>query len=117
MACCLLAACNAFQPSVQDFIVGTYVREAESKYSKAFDTIRIQVYDESNKSYQVQNSTGYHRIKEGKLQPKQFKFKEMVMLYNESTRQLEDNRSAKQFSFSPEKNTLLFGSAEYQKIN
>lgn len=117
IVCCLLAACNAFPPSVQDFIPGTYVMQSEGKYSIAFDTIAITLYDRHRNSYVIQMRTGYHRFQSGKLQPKELKYKELVMRYNAESQQLEDHQSLKKLTFSPENNTVLFGAAEYQKIN
>jgi hypothetical protein len=39
-----------------------------------------------------------------------------MAVYDESTHQLQDMKSGKLLVFSPDKNTVLVGSAEYVKI-
>ena len=109
-------SCKNAGDEVKDFIPGTYVKYAEGKFSKAWDTLRISAYEELNKTYVVEQHTGYQRLVKGVLQPKEFKLNKYVAVFEPSTHQLRDTKKGKVFTFSPEKGTVLLGAGEYNKI-
>ncbi len=114
---CGLVACHLpGKGSLRDFIPGIYTRQSESEYSKAYDTLRISVYDETGNTYLVLDHTGYQLIKEGRLQPKLYKNEREIAVYDETTHQLQELNSGRWLVFSPENGTVLAGSAEYKKI-
>ena len=112
-----LAACHSAAPvNVRELIPGVYVKQSESEFSKAYDTLRISVYDEIGNTYLVLQHTGYQLIQNGRLQPKQYKSDKEVAVYDEGTHQLQGMNSGRLLLFSPEHGTLLVGSAQYEKI-
>jgi hypothetical protein len=116
-ACWLLVACKAHVAySVRNSFPGVYVKQSESDYSKAYDTLRISVYDETGNTYLILQHTGYQLIKDGKLQPKLYKSGKEIAVYDETTHLLQGMDSGKLLVFSPENQTLLVGSSEYKKI-
>jgi len=111
------AACRHPAPvTIREYIPGAYVKQSESDYSKAYDTLRISVYDEVGNTYLVAQRTGYQLIQNGRLQPKQYKSDKEVAVYDEGTNQLQGMNSGRLFIFSPEHGTLLAGPAQYTKI-
>ena len=102
--------------TVRDFIPGVYVKQSESEFSKAFDTLRVNVYDAAGNTYLVIQRTGFQVIKDGKLQPKQYRGSKEVAVLDESTHQLQEMQSGRYLTFSPENGTVLAGPAEYKKI-
>jgi hypothetical protein len=117
MVCWILAACGNSADAVKDFIPGTYVKFSQSEYSKAWDTLRISMYDATQETYGIRQHTGYQRIVKGKLQPKAYKSSKAVTVYDPSTHQLQDLKTGKWYTFSQDNGTLVAGSAEYTKIN
>jgi len=114
---CGLAACNLFgKGSIQEFIPGAYVRQSTSDVSKVYDTLRISVDNEAANTWMIQESTGYQLIKEGRLQPKQYKKDKQVAVFDETTQQLQKLGSGELLVFFPENATLVAGSAQYQKL-
>ena len=101
---------------MKDFIPGTYVKYAEGKFSKAWDTLRINIYDKSNMTYVIEQHTGYQRLVKGLFQAKEFKLNKYVAVFDLSTHQLHDSKKGKVFTFSPDKGTVLVGAGEYNKI-
>jgi hypothetical protein len=113
----LLSGCHAGTGgTIGDFIPGTYVKQSESEYSKAYDTLRISVYDPAANTYLLLQHTGYQVIKDGRLQPKQYKNNREIAVYDESTHQLQGMNSGRLLVFSPEHGTVLMGSAEFVKL-
>lgn len=111
----LFIGCAGQDPASTD-ISGAYVRFAEGDFSKSWDTLIIGSYDAKGGTYIVQQRTGFQRIREGKLQPKEYDKKKAVLVYDASTRQLQDIKTGLLYSFAAE-NKLLAGHAEYLKIN
>jgi hypothetical protein len=117
MLSCLVAGCSfSGKRSIRDFIPGVYTRQSESEFSKAYDTLRIGVYDPAANTYVVSQYTGYQLIKDGRLQPKLYKNEREIAVYDETTHQLQELNSGRLLVFSPENGTVLAASAEYQKI-
>jgi hypothetical protein len=117
IGCVAFGACQSSVTEVNDFIPGVYVRFSQSQYSKAWDTLRITVYEKDPGTYVVQRYVGYQRILTGRLQPKEYTLSRSVTVLDESTQQLQDMKTGKLYTFSPERRTVLAGSAEYLKIN
>jgi len=112
-----IGACHGSSSgSIRDFIPGAYVKLSESEYSKAYDTLRISVYDGPGNTYLMLQHTGFQLIKEGRLQPKQYKTDKEVAVYDETTHQLQGMTSGRLLVFSPTTQTLLMGTTEYQKL-
>lgn len=111
----LFASCSSGDPTGND-ISGAYVRFAEGDFSKSWDTLIIGSYDAKGGTYVVQQRTGFQRIRDGKLQPKEYEKKKAMLVFDESTRQLQDMKTGLLYSF-PAENKLLAGHAEYVKIN
>lgn len=111
-----LAACSGSQEGIPEFIPGTYAKFTEGEFSKAWDTLRISLYDAKSNTYVVLRHTGYQTVREGKIQPKQYKREQLRTVYDPSNGQMQDLKSGKLFVFSVEKRTVLMGSAEYQKV-
>ena len=110
-------SCGGSADNIKDFIPGTYARVAIGEYSKAWDTIYINHYDPSQGTYVIEQRTAFQRIKEGKLQPREFARRKQIAVIDEQTHQLQDPKTGKYYTFSPERESVLAGSAEYKKIN
>lgn len=114
----LLTACggNEEAANAKSAISGTYVHHAESEYSKAMDTLIITPYDAKAGTFIIMRKTGFHRIKDGKLQPKENKLERMISVWDEETHQLQELKGGKLYTFPDSGRELLAGTAKYLKI-
>ena len=113
----LLVGCeDSSNDDIRSFIPGVYVKQFEHEYSKAFDTLSIGVFDEKVNTYIIMKKAGFYRIKEGIIQPKEYSSQSWVGVYDESSKVLQELKTGVLFTFSPDRNSMLFGSAEYKKI-
>ncbi len=114
----LLTACggNDEVKSTKSKISGTYVHQAESEYSKAMDTLIVTPYDAKAGTFIIIRRTGYNKIKNGKLQPKETKQERMITVWDEETHQLQEVKEGKLYTFSYTGLELLAGTAKYRKI-
>jgi conjugation system TraG family ATPase len=97
-------------------IIGKFVRQSASDFSRARDTLEISVYNKEAGTYLVQRNTGFNRIREGLVQPGEFSSERMVVVFDVSTRQLQDIQTGRFFSFRWGYDELLFGTAAYRRI-
>lgn len=111
-----VAACQTAVKETKDFIPGTYTRFSESEFSKAWDTLRISAYEKDQGTFVVQQHTGFQRIVNEKVQPKEYKSTKVVTVFDENTKQLQDMKTGKLYTFAPAQGTVLAGSAEYKKL-
>lgn len=114
----VLTACggNEDVAGAKSTITGTYVRQAESEYSKAMDTLIITPYDAKAGTFIIIQRTGFHRIKDGRLQPKENKQERMITVWDEETHQLQELKKGKLYTFPATGRELLAGTAKYLKI-
>ena len=114
----ILAGCNQQLKSndIKDSIPGVYIYAGGTEFSKGTDTLNISLYDEKAGTYIILRKTGFTRIVEGKLQPKEYKTETMIATYDENKRQLQEMKTGRLLSFTDEKKEILFGTEVYQKI-
>lgn len=114
----VLTACggNEEVAGTKSTITGTYVRQAEGEYSKAMDTLIITPYDAKAGTFIIIQRTGFHRINDGKLQPKENKQERMITVWDEETHQLQELKKGKLYTFPATGRELLAGTAKYLKI-
>lgn len=114
----VLTACggNEDDAGAKSTITGTYVRQAEGEYSKAMDTLIVTPYDAKAGTFIIMRRTGFHRIKDGRLQPKENKQERMITVWDEETHQLQELKEGKLYTFPSTGKELLAGTAKYLKI-
>jgi hypothetical protein len=113
LAVALLAiACN---PTRENSITGAYVMSFKNEYSIATDTILIEVYNAQARTYRVTRRDGYHRIREGKILPKEYKQEHWLATYDENRMVLQENELGKQIYIKSDARSLDYGST-YEKI-
>jgi len=113
IATALLAiGCNQ---ATEDAISGTYVMRFKNEYSIATDTIVIEPYNPAAHSYRVERRDGYHRIRDGKILPKEFKQEHWFTTYDAEKMVLQEGALGKQIYIKGDGRSLDYGGA-YQKI-
>ncbi len=112
----LWAACTNSNHKVTDFIPGTYVNQAQSTYSVANDTLRITRDGQNPNSYRVMRSTGFQRIRDGKLQSPEYKVKSFTGIWDAQKQSLQLTQNGSILLFQPDENQLLIENSIYHKI-
>lgn len=100
----------------QTAIPGTYVTHFQNEYSIAYDTLVISSYNKSDDIFNVNYKAGFNRIKDGKIQAKEFKNKQWKSNWDESKHSLLETETGTQLKFISEKQIILDGNMEYHKI-
>ena len=98
-------------------INGSYINQAESEFSKAYDTIVISSYDEKAATYLIIRKTGFFRISNGILQPKQYKAEKSIGVLEEEHLQLQEQKKGIIYSFTSSGDELIVDGTRYLKIS
>jgi hypothetical protein len=96
-------------------LTGFYVNKSQSDYSIAYDTLIVTDII-PGRSYSIEEHTGYHRIKNGELQKKQFKLEKWQATWDESKSLLSETEFGRQLFFKPANQSLVIKNAEFIKI-
>ena len=97
-------------------ISGTYVTQFKNEYSITTDTIVLTASESSSQTYNIERRTGFNKVRNGKILPKQFKVAKWTTTYNTTKELLQETDLGKQISLSPDKQSLKLGDTEYQKV-
>ena len=114
--CLLLVACQHRVTDVKDFMPGTYTRFSKGQFSQAWDTLVIGVYEKDPGTYVIRRRTGYQRIRNGKMQRREYKKSQVFVILDEQGHQLQDLKTGVRYLFAQGKGTVLVGSAEYVQV-
>lgn len=107
-----IVGCNNTANSVS----GVYVMSFKNEYSIATDTLIIRVYSETAGTYQVERRDGYHRIRDGKVLPKEFRQEHWMATYDKDKQVLQETAFGRQIYIKGDGHSLSYGGT-YQKIN
>lgn len=110
------AACNQWKKHNQaKSITGTYTSQAESEYSKAMDTLIVSLYNGETDTYLITRKTGYHRIRNGKLVPREYKVEELLAVWDAKTNSLQEVKHGRIYTFPSSGAEILAGTQQYIK--
>jgi hypothetical protein len=97
-------------------ISGTYVTKFKNENSMATDTLIISEYSVSDKIFNVDYRAGFKRIRDGIIQPKEFKRKQCKATWDSDKHVLTEGGSGHQLTFISDKPIVLDGNMEYHKV-
>ena len=100
----------------ENFLPGTYVARIKQEYSIGEDTIVISPIATGKNTYSILRVSVYQRILDGKVQPEEKKEVVRTAIYSEKEGMLQENKTGKQYYFSPEKGFLVIGGTSFQKL-
>ena len=113
----LLQSCDQPKPDyIKNFLPGTYVARIKQEYSIGEDTIVISPIATDKNTYSILRFSVYQRILDGKIQPEEKKEVMRTGIYSEKEGMLLENKTGKQYYFSPEKGILVIGGTSFQKL-
>jgi hypothetical protein len=108
----LILACNAKTDSA---VSGIYVTAFKNEYTIANDTLIIEAYNLETGTYKVARHSGFKRVRDGKVLPKEFKQENWTATFDKDRQVLQETQLGKQLYLNTQKGTLSYG-ATYQKI-
>ena len=112
-ACAItIMGCNKSDYSVS----GVYVMSFKNEYSIATDTLVIQSYNLAAGTYQVERRDGYHRIRDGKTLPKEYRQEHWMATFDKDKQVLQETIYGRQIYIKDDGRSLSFGGI-YRKID
>jgi hypothetical protein len=105
----------ACKNSNNQIVSGIYVMSFKNEYSIATDTIVIQAYNLNANTYQVERRDGYHRIREGKVLPKEFRQEQWMATFDPAKMLLQESELGRQIYIKADGSSLEYGGT-YRKI-
>lgn len=113
----LFTACNGIiKDEVKEFIPGTYIRNAETEFGKAYDTLVITMQNKSANEFKIQRKWRYERVLDGKPIPPEYKVTETSGIYDGDKKQLQETETLEFFTFDAENKLLFNGANKFTKI-
>lgn len=109
----IIAACQNGTPSK---ISGIYVTSFKQEFSIVNDTLVIETYNLNSSTYQIERRSGYHRIRNGKVMPKEYEQEKWIGIFNQDSFLLQEAAYGRQIYFQHDLKSLSFG-VIYHKIN
>lgn len=95
---------------------GIYTSQSQNEYSKVMDTLIISPY-ETPGTFLIIKRTGFQRIKEGQLLPKEYKVQPLVSVWNQDLHGLQELKRGRVYNFSSTGDIIVAGSDTYKKIS
>lgn len=93
---------------------GTYVRHAEGEYSIGDDTLEIREINKN--SYSITRKSGYQKIREGKLLPREYRHEELTATYDPQRRQLRESKRGRIMTMQDGDSILRMEASEYKRL-
>ncbi len=95
---------------------GTFSNESKSEYSQAFDTLKITRLKETENSYNVERRTGYQKIRNGVIQPMEYKSESWQSSWNDQNKVLSETEYGRQITPANDGNSITLKNTKYQRI-
>lgn len=114
--CGLLAGLMACTRVDDKAIAGVYVTQFQNEYTHTNDTLIITAYNLTAHTYKVERHSGYNKIREGQIQPREFKQQIWTATYTKENQVLEEGQMGRKLYLKPDQNELLLGSSVYKLL-
>jgi hypothetical protein len=108
----LIVACDNIKNAS---VSGVYVTAFKQEFSIVNDTLIIEPFNIESRTYRVSRNSGYHRIRDGKILPKEFERENWIATFDDDKQVLQQTEFGKQLYINVKAGTLSFG-ATYHKI-
>jgi len=93
---------------------GTYVLQTKGEYAIDYDTLILS----SNKpnTYRIQNNSGFQKIRNGVIMPKEYKKTSWLATWSEDKQLLSETDFGRQILFKDNGKSLVLKNSTYKKI-
>ncbi|GAB2972186.1 hypothetical protein [Mucilaginibacter agri] len=108
-----MAACNRVEDKA---IAGVYVTQFENEYSRTNDTLVITAYNLAGHTYTVERHSGFNKIRDGKVMPREFKQQRWTAVYTKENQVLSEAELGRKLFLKPDRQELVLGSTVYRMI-
>jgi hypothetical protein len=109
----LIIACDS---SKNPELSGIYTNQAQSEYSIASDTLIITTVNLADKTYQIENRTGYQKIRNGQKLRAEYKQEKWQATWNPDKQVLAETEYGRQISVLRDKPGVQLKNTVYLKI-
>jgi uncharacterized protein YcfL len=117
LAVFVLFGCSSDESNtIKEFIPGTYIRNAETEFGKAYDTLLITLQNKSASEYKIQRRWRYDRVLDGKPVAPEYKVSETSGLYDSEKKVLQETETLEFFTFDVKNKILFNGANKFTKI-
>jgi hypothetical protein len=107
---------NACNSSKNPDLSGIYANQAQSEYSIASDTLIITAVSLADKTYQIENRTGYQKIRNGQKLPAEHKQEKWQATWDADKQVLAETEYGRQISVLRDKPGVQLKNTVYLKI-
>jgi len=109
----VLAACTHVEDKA---VSGIYVTQFQNEYTHTNDTLIVTAYNLTAHTYKIERHTGYNKIREWQLKPKEFKQQNWTATYIKENQVLEEGTLGRKLYLKPDQKELLLGSTVYKRV-
>lgn len=95
---------------------GTYVIQTKGEYAIDCDTLVVSMDHSSANTYSVQNNSGFQKIRNGVILPKEFKKTAWVAIWDVKKHILSETDLGRQIQFRDNGKLLVLKNTTYRKI-
>jgi hypothetical protein len=108
-----IAGCSV---GIEGQVPGTYVNQASSEFSIAYDTLVVE--HDKDLNYLIHRKTGFQLIDEkGRVGDLQLEREQWKAVYDEGLGTMTENRKGRVISFDMKQGLLMLENSRYQRIN
>lgn len=111
----LLMSCSELvKQDVRSFIEGSYTRHFQSDFAIGKDSVVLDA--EGDDHYIITKYTRFSRLKNGEPGKEELLKEKMMGIYDPEKEVINETKKGKVLHFNPEKNMMLIGASEYEKV-
>ncbi|RCH56833.1 hypothetical protein DJ568_02970 [Mucilaginibacter hurinus] len=111
-----LIAISACKMNSDPAIEGTYVTAFENEYSRANDTLIVSVYNKDGDSYKIERRSGFNRIREGRILPREIKQEEWMATFSPETQVLTIANLGRSVYMNAAKGEAVMGNTVFKRV-
>lgn len=113
-----LTGCGANNESeeILNVIPGTYVRQSDGEFGKAYDTLVISLHNEPANQFKIVRHWRYDRVLDGKPIEPEYKVTETTAVFDTELKTLKESETLESFTLDTKKKLLFNGANQFTKI-
>lgn len=113
---CIGVLTNCTDKSSVSDLTGTYVTHFKNEYTVTDDTLKVIQNSPSKMSYNIERRSGFHKIRNGVLKDKEYKFAKWIATYDINSNVLKETDLGRQILVSSKNSSINLGGSDYKKV-